>query len=71
MHYLAYPYGGTNHLVVALLRKLGYRAAFTVERGSNPFFVDRFRMYRSMIYGEYDLHDFEENLKAFNRFTEQ
>ncbi len=37
--YLAYPYGDTNHLVISLLNKLGYRGAFTVDRGGNPFFV--------------------------------
>jgi len=60
--YLAYPYGDTNHLVVALLVKLGYKGAFTVERESNPFFVDPYRIKRSMIYGNFDLNDFENNL---------
>lgn len=60
--YLAYPYGDTNPLVVALLVKLGYKGAFTVERESNPFFVDPYRIRRSMIYGNFDLKDFENNL---------
>jgi hypothetical protein len=49
-------------LVVALLVKLGYKGAFTVERESNPFFVDPYRIKRSMIYGNFDLNDFENNL---------
>jgi len=62
VRYLAYPYGDTNHLVVALVVKLGYQGAFTVERESNPFFVDPYRIKRSMIYGNFDLKDFENNL---------
>ena len=64
--YLAYPYGDTNHLVAALAEKLGYRGAFTVERDGNPCFVHRYRIKRSMIYGNFDLEDFEKNLKVFN-----
>lgn len=64
--YLAYPYGETNPLIVALLEKLGYRGAFTVDRGSNPFFIDNCRIKRSMIYGDFDLKDFERNLTTFS-----
>jgi peptidoglycan/xylan/chitin deacetylase (PgdA/CDA1 family) len=64
--YLAYPYGETNHLVIALLMKLGYRGAFTVERGGNPFFVHPYRVNRSMVYGTFYLKDFEDNLTSFS-----
>jgi peptidoglycan/xylan/chitin deacetylase (PgdA/CDA1 family) len=63
--YLAYPYGATNHLVVALAEKFGYRAAFTVDRGPNPFFVTNFRVLRSMVYGDFDLKAFAANLATF------
>jgi len=63
--YLAYPYGETNSLVVAVAKKLGYRGAFTVERGGNPFFVDAYRIQRSMIYGDLTIQDFKKNLKSF------
>ncbi len=63
--YLAYPFGTTNHLVVALLKKHGYRGAVTVKRGGNPFFVQNFRVNRSMIYGEYTLDRFKKNLVVF------
>jgi len=63
--YLAYPYGETNSLVVAVAKKLGYRGAFTVERGGNPFFVDAYRIQRSMIYGDFTFQDFKRNLKPF------
>ncbi|HVO83148.1 MAG TPA: polysaccharide deacetylase family protein [Syntrophobacteria bacterium] len=63
--YLAYPYGETNSLVVAVAKKLGYRGAFTVERGGNPFFVDPYRVQRSMIYGDLSFQDFKKNLRTF------
>jgi peptidoglycan/xylan/chitin deacetylase (PgdA/CDA1 family) len=64
--YLAYPFGDTNHLVIALLKKLGYRGAFTVERGCNAFFIHPYRISRSMIYGTFDLRDFENNLACLS-----
>jgi peptidoglycan/xylan/chitin deacetylase (PgdA/CDA1 family) len=60
--YLAYPYGNYNRLTVALLEKLGYRGAFTVRRGSNPFFVHKYRINRSMVFGTFDLQDFKRIL---------
>jgi peptidoglycan/xylan/chitin deacetylase (PgdA/CDA1 family) len=65
VRYLAYPYGDTNNVVIALLIKLGYRGALTVDRGSNPFFVHPYRVNRSMVYGTFDLEDFNSNLKTF------
>ena len=65
--YLAYPYGKTNNLVIAILKKHGYRAAFTVKRESNPLFVDKYRIHRSVIYGKYDLERFKKNLSVFHK----
>jgi peptidoglycan/xylan/chitin deacetylase (PgdA/CDA1 family) len=62
VRYLAYPYGDTSHLVIALLKKLGYRGGLTVDRGANPFFAPNFRVRRSMIFGDFDLARFEKNL---------
>lgn len=64
--FLAYPYGKTNHLVVALAREHGYRAAFTADRGENPFFVNDFRLFRSAVYGKYDLKRFAADLSTFD-----
>jgi len=66
VRYLAYPFGDTNPMVIVLLMKLGYRGAFTVERGSNPFFVHPYRINRSMIFGTFNLRDFENNLAYLN-----
>jgi peptidoglycan/xylan/chitin deacetylase (PgdA/CDA1 family) len=63
--YFAYPYGDTNHLVIGLLRKKGFRGAFTVKREGNPFFIHPYRLNRSMIYGDYNLEQFEKNLAAY------
>ncbi len=63
--YLAYPYGVTNGIVIAMLKKYGYCGAFTVNRGTNPFFVNHYAVHRSLIYGEYDLSQFKKNLTFF------
>jgi peptidoglycan/xylan/chitin deacetylase (PgdA/CDA1 family) len=65
--YLAYPYGSTNGIVAAALRKNGYRGALTVVRDSNPFFLPGFRLNRSMVFGEHDLARFERNLGVVDR----
>lgn len=65
--YLAYPYGKTNNLVVELAKKHGYQAAFTIERGGNPFFADPFMLKRCVIYGDFTINDFRNNLSVFHQ----
>ena len=60
--FIAYPYGKTNHLVIALLQKHGYRGGFSVKRRGNPFFVNNYAVHRSMVYGDLGLEQFEKNL---------
>ena len=62
---LAYPYGKTNNLVIAMLKKHGYRAAFTVDNKSNPFFVNKYKITRWAIYGKYDIEKFKTRLSVF------
>jgi peptidoglycan/xylan/chitin deacetylase (PgdA/CDA1 family) len=64
-HFLAYPYGETNQLVIELAKKINYKAGLTVNRQSNPFFNDRFRINRAMIYGDGTFKDFQDNLNVF------
>ncbi len=64
---LAYPYGETNGLAIALLKQQGYRAAVTVTREANPFFASNFRLGRSMIFDDFDLARFEKNLVTSDR----
>jgi peptidoglycan/xylan/chitin deacetylase (PgdA/CDA1 family) len=63
--YLAYPYGETNPLIIELSKKLGYRGAFSVKRGGNPFFIHNYRVNRSVVYGDFTLSQFEKNLTIF------
>lgn len=63
--YLAYPYGETNLMIISILKKNGYRGAFTVKRGGNAFFVNNYMVNRSMIYGDHSISDFEKNLTYF------
>jgi peptidoglycan/xylan/chitin deacetylase (PgdA/CDA1 family) len=65
-HYFAYPAGLTDDLVVALLKKHGYKAAFTRRGGSNPFFVDTYKIRRSIIQKDKDPLKFQELLTTFN-----
>ena len=67
--YLAYPYGETNNLVIAYLKKNGFRGAFTVKRDGNPFYMNHYTLNRSMIYGDFDLADFKRNLDIYSRKT--
>jgi peptidoglycan/xylan/chitin deacetylase (PgdA/CDA1 family) len=63
--YFAYPTGRSNDLLTAILKKYGFRAAFTRKRGSNPFFVDAFQLRRSLIYGRYEMSQFKQNITVF------
>lgn len=63
--YFAYPTGRSNDLLTAILKKHGFRAAFTRKRGSNPFFVDAFQLRRSLIDGQNDMSQFKQNITVF------
>jgi peptidoglycan/xylan/chitin deacetylase (PgdA/CDA1 family) len=65
--FIAYPYGDTNGLAIALLKRQGYRAGLTVNREANPFFAASFRLGRAMIFGDFDLARFEKNLPTVDR----
>ena len=64
--YLSYPDGEANHLLIELVKKEGFVGAFTVKRGGNPFFSHNYRVNRSMIYGDFDLKQFEKNLATLS-----
>ena len=67
----AYPYGASNKLVIALVKKHGYRGAFTVKRGSNPFFINNFMINRTIISGNDDLEKFKKGLGIFQKLSLQ
>jgi peptidoglycan/xylan/chitin deacetylase (PgdA/CDA1 family) len=62
---LAYPYGGTNRFFTGLLRQMGYRGAMLAANGSNPFFLDPFRVGRTAVHGEWSMDTFIRFLKTF------
>ncbi len=62
--FLAYPYGNFNEKVVAAMKDLGYRAGFTVIRGSNAFFYNKFSLSRSMVYNSEKMGDFAKLLET-------
>ncbi|UCF92179.1 MAG: polysaccharide deacetylase family protein [Desulfobacterales bacterium] len=63
--YLAYPGGDANNLIVALAKKHGFQAAFTLNGQSNPFFVDNYLIGRSAVYGSRGLEQFRKILAVF------
>ncbi len=62
---LAYPFGRTNPLVMALVEKHGYKAAFTVKRKNNPFYQQSSLLNRTMVYGTFNLKRFIKNIGHF------
>ncbi len=64
---LAYPFGNTNPLVMALLGLHGYKAAFTVNRKGNPAYIQGLKLNRSMIYGTFSIRQFAKNLDYFEQ----
>ncbi len=63
--FYVYPGGESNDLTIAMLKKHGYSAAFTRKRGGNPFFVDNYKIKRSVVFGHYDMATFRQNLTTF------
>ncbi|MCP4745971.1 MAG: polysaccharide deacetylase family protein [Desulfobacteraceae bacterium] len=63
--YFAYPQGGFNDLIIALLKKHGYQAGFIRSRGSNPFYVNNFKIRLTRVDGSWDKKTFRRNLKIF------
>lgn len=63
--YFAYPAGTSNDLAIAMLKKNGFRAAFTRRQGGNPFFTNNYKIKRTTIYADYDLNQFRQTLMTF------
>jgi peptidoglycan/xylan/chitin deacetylase (PgdA/CDA1 family) len=64
--YYVYPRGESNDLTIAMLKKHGFKAAFTRNRGSNPFFADNFKIKRFEINGHDGLNRFRQHLETFH-----
>lgn len=64
---LAYPDGVFDERSIKAMKNLGYKAAFTVIRGGNPFFNNPFALNRSMVYNREKLDYFIKLLETFRR----
>jgi len=63
----SYPFGRRNQTVVSLSRQAGYKIGVTVDRGSNPFFIDPFLIKRDQILKR-DMDRFASRLKTFTNY---
>jgi len=65
---LAFPYGRQNQDVLEMAKSIGYKIAVTVDRGSNPFFINPLALKRNMILKK-DIKSFISKLKTFNNLS--
>lgn len=65
--HFAYPYGGFDSEVVAKVKSAGYKVGFGAKKGSNPFFIDRYRLKRYNVFMEKDLTKFVRMLQTFEK----
>ncbi len=63
---IAYPLGDHNHLVRFLLKKNDIEAGLTLKDGENPFFINKYQVHRSIIYGKDNLKSFKAVLVTFH-----
>lgn len=62
----AYPNGAFNDFLIAVLKKHGYRNGYGREQGSNPFFVDDFKIRRTRVAEPWQANRFQEQLSTFH-----
>lgn len=65
---LSFPYGKYNQRVLPMVEQAGYRMAFSVTGGSNPFFADPLFLKRDQILAR-DMKRFVAKLKTFRRLS--
>ena len=66
--YLAFPYGRYNQRALNMCDRVGYKMAFSVKRGGNPFFADPLNLKRNQILKR-DIGAFIARLKTFYTFS--
>lgn len=66
--FLAFPYGRYDQRVLDMCKRLGYKIAVSVKRGSNPFFADPLALRRNQILKR-DIKSFISRLKTFNKLS--
>ena len=65
--YLAYPRGVTNGMIVTWAKRFGYLGAFTLQGESNPFYVNKFFMSRTIVVKKSGIKGFQNNLEIFRK----
>jgi peptidoglycan/xylan/chitin deacetylase (PgdA/CDA1 family) len=66
--YLAFPYGRCDQRIVNMCDLVGYKMAFSVKRGGNPFFADPLNLKRDTILKR-DMESFISTLETFYEFS--
>ena len=64
----AFPYGRYNQRIVNLCDQIGYKMAFDVRRGGNPFFADPLSLKRDAVL-ERDMESFIGKLETFYAYS--
>jgi peptidoglycan/xylan/chitin deacetylase (PgdA/CDA1 family) len=65
---LAFPYGRYNQRVLGICDQVGYKMAFSVKTGGNPFFADPLHLRRDQILKR-DRKSFIETVKTFHKLS--
>ena len=54
-----------NEIVLERLAQADHSLGLTVNPGGNPFFAHPLMLRRTMVFGEYDLEQFQRTLQVF------
>jgi peptidoglycan/xylan/chitin deacetylase (PgdA/CDA1 family) len=67
IRYFAYPFGGFSPDVVGAVKDAGYALGLGAKKGSNPFFLHRYRLKRYSVTMQSDLTHFIQLLQTHER----
>jgi peptidoglycan/xylan/chitin deacetylase (PgdA/CDA1 family) len=67
IRYFAYPNGGFTPDVVEAVKGAGYTLGFGAKKGSNPFFLHRYRLKRYSVFMQTDMTNFVQMLQTYER----
>lgn len=67
IRYFAYPFGGFAPDVVEAVKGAGYALGLGAKKGSNPFFIHRYRLKRYSVFMQSDLTSFVQMLQTYER----
>jgi peptidoglycan/xylan/chitin deacetylase (PgdA/CDA1 family) len=67
IRYFAYPFGGFTPDVVETVKGAGYALGLGAKKGSNPFFIHRYRLKRYSIFMQSDITNFIQMLQTYEQ----